>query len=531
MPLSLGQAIGGNFKQDYNVVDPLLKGFQIGEARQRRQDLIDLKNQQNFQKQNDALLSAAQRSINFTNLDPLVRDKYTEKARDILSSATVKLASNDPLERQQAKLELQGLIGLTGAANAESRIYSNLRTLSAKGMLPKEQENLFQSLQKAGDVRRLGEVKSPYWGGGLTSEGAFIATPLKPIDIDKTIGDRFGKYSQQHVSEELSQYPHLMNEFVGLPRDEADKKRVLGADYNKETASAIRTAEDELGDIFDNNIDIQNAILNKYDDEIAKKFPSRDGVAIVLNPEARLYARDKFIQENKDKATFARKTRSIPQEANRGGDLSLNFGGGGGGSPTSPITGDANAINVVTNIGGQDFTETVRTTNPQGFKSVSVISTNSNNVIDADNNSKFGEGKTFEEVEVGQAVAVPIAKQDIVDKNSGITFKKGQMVPEKYVKGSNAALVEYVPYAKGTALVKSGRTSEKRSVLIPLSDIGNSVIASQTDNNKPVTKQMLQNAINDAVKANNRLPKVKYTKKTTSSKPSSKTSTKPKVEY
>jgi len=103
-----------------------------------------------------------------------------------------------------------------------------------------------------------------------------------------------------------------------LPRDTEQAKTIMGADYNK-AGTKVVTAEDIATDYWNSHVPAQNWYMKQNEGELVKKFPPKDGVPTIQQPEARMYAMDKFIEEQKNRVGTFRKTKSEPQTAGQGG--------------------------------------------------------------------------------------------------------------------------------------------------------------------------------------------------------------------
>ncbi len=231
--------------------------------------------------------------------------------------------------------------------------------------------------------------------------------------------------------------------------------------------------------------------------------------AQVGQDDLKLAATAKVISDDLKKEATYLEERSKPQ-GNQPFNLGLNFGGGTSG--VSGIAGAGNTIPVAVSYeptNGTAFTKqgNVITGDPHSFHTVSVINTNSQNSIDAGTNQPLGQ-QVFEELKVGDAVAVPIAVRDIKDQRTGRTYKKGQMIDSDAVDGlKQGGLVEYVPMFKGIGTYTKGNKKKTVSTLTPVQQTADAVLLSQSANDAPLTKQNIQAAIDDATRMNEALNK------------------------
>jgi hypothetical protein len=195
-------------------------------------------------------------------------------------------------------------------------------------------------------------------------------------------------------------------------------------------------------------------------------------------------------------------------------NFDIDMGFGGTPEPTDPfIASDKNSLPVVVQtkagsvgVGGNVVKKNVSLGNTNSFKMVSILSTKPAGAIDVDKNEPV-KGTVFEKVDVGDIVPVPIAQRDITDKNTGISYKKGQMVDSESVKGLGMeGLVLYVPMFKAIGTYKdSEKRTQTKSMFVPASGTADAVYASQSKDDKGFTRSKIQSATKEAEQLNRTL--------------------------
>jgi len=184
-------------------------------------------------------------------------------------------------------------------------------------------------------------------------------------------------------------------------------------------------------------------------------------------------------------------------------------------------------INVTTKDGKR--TRQIAIGNFYGFKAVEILNTQTNNVIDIETNEpvKPTSGNTFDMIKVGKTVAMPIAQKDFTTQ-SGVSYKRGQLVDEKAVRGlTQNGLVKYEPRVEGQVTYKMDKYTVTKSVVIPSSNIRRAVEISSGATDQKQTALSFDYAEQEAQELNDAL----YNRKKISrqpSKPAQPSSTKPK---
>jgi hypothetical protein len=238
----------------------------------------------------------------------------------------------------------------------------------------------------------------------------------------------------------------------------------------------------------------------QFDTELAnvlKKTPS-------LNPLIAQQEAAKNVLLQKYNAANSEYRKESKSQSN---NFNIDMGFGGTPEPTNPfIANDKNSLPVVIQTKAGNVKRNVSLGNTNSFKMVSILSTKPAGAIDVDKNQPV-KGTVFEKVDVGDIVPVPIAQRDITDKNTGVSYKKGQMVDSESVKGLGMeGLVAYVPMFKAIGTYKdSEKRTQTKSMFVPASGTSDAVYASQSKDDKGMTKAQIQSAMNEAAQLNRTL--------------------------
>lgn len=238
----------------------------------------------------------------------------------------------------------------------------------------------------------------------------------------------------------------------------------------------------------------------QFDTELAnvlKKTPS-------LNPLIAQQEAAKNVLLQKYNAANSEYRKESKSQSN---NFNIDMGFGGTPEPTNPfIANDKNSLPVIIQTKAGNVKRNVSLGNTNSFKMVSILSTKPAGAIDVDKNQPV-KGTVFEKVDVGDIVPVPIAQRDITDKNTGVSYKKGQMVDFESVKGLGMeGLVAYVPMFKAIGTYKdSEKRTQTKSMFVPASGTSDAVYASQSKDDKGMTKAQIQSAMNEAAQLNRTL--------------------------
>lgn len=178
-------------------------------------------------------------------------------------------------------------------------------------------------------------------------------------------------------------------------------------------------------------------------------------------------------------------------------------------------------INITVTTKDGKRTRQIGVGNFYGFKAVEILNTQTNDVIDIGNNEpvKLPEGNTFDMIKVGKTVAMPIAQKDFTTK-SGVSYKKGQLVDEKAVRGlTQNGLVRYEPRVEGQVSYKVGGGGSSytvtKSVVIPAKNIRRAVEISSGATDQKQTALSFDYAEQEAQELNDAL----YRRKKISTQP------------
>lgn len=188
---------------------------------------------------------------------------------------------------------------------------------------------------------------------------------------------------------------------------------------------------------------------------------------------------------------------------NLGGGLNYNNG-------PSPAGGNATSIKRPLTLDGQTklVDVPVVTGNTYGFKPVTVLSLKSDGFINANGNEKI-TGQTLQETKTGSALPVPVATKRFKNSKTGDIIEVGEIVDETQLESmTNQGAVQWRAMFPVNAVGKN-RSGEEITIsaFVPVENIAQQVIVSQSKDDAPVTQQSIQNAINESSERNKKLPK------------------------
>lgn len=136
-----------------------------------------------------------------------------------------------------------------------------------------------------------------------------------------------------------------------------------------------------------------------------------------------------------------------------------------------------------------------------GFKPVKVISHRSDNFIDASTGKALLKGLAVQDVEVGNAVAMPVATQRY-DAGNGNIIEAGEILDGASLEElSKKGLVKYKAMFPANYKIKN----RDASGFIPAEELSRDVLISQSKDDVKGTQQSIKMAVEDANKFNSKL--------------------------
>jgi hypothetical protein len=215
---------------------------------------------------------------------------------------------------------------------------------------------------------------------------------------------------------------------------------------------------------------------------------------------------EESLQTRNKKVHFETKAQPNNFNINLGSGLNYNNNG------ASPAGGNTTTIKRPLTLNGQTklIDVPVVTGNTYGFKPVSVLSLKSDGFINANGNEKI-TGQTLQETKTGSALPMPIATKRFKNSKSGDIIEVGEIVDEKQLQSMiDQGAVKWVPMFPVNSKGKNKNDEEVTiSAFVPVENIAQQVIVSQSKDDAPVTQKSIQNAIDEAADRNSKLPKVK----------------------
>lgn len=383
MPVSLGQAISGKYAQNYDTATPLLKGFQIGAQRRQNDEVARARKEAAIQKQNDNFLKQVSGSILVKGIDDLDKPIYQEQIGGTLSEVNKLLESGDA-DNYVAKMKVLGQLPIINENfQARGRAFADLRVARNKGEMGAEDMERWDEMVRVGDPRKLkGAVNKLFadpitkgFAPSVTEDGMMVRSPYNRVNVNKYMDEYIGENGKQTIGILQSPYQTMFQTIKGIPSDQADLKRVAGADYPK--LQGVMTMEDFAAKAWNNNQDLQNTYLDNNRKDLLEKF-EKDGLPINQNPKAMEYARAKFIDEQKSRAKAEMKLEGIKQVGggknnNNNYDESYTRLSGGGGisnkiriQPSSSVNG----FYVMDRVGTNGEPEVLKATFSKGKEAI-----------------------------------------------------------------------------------------------------------------------------------------------------------------
>lgn len=424
---------------------------------------------------------------------------HQEEATNLVSKGYgAMMGAETPIERnsiaQHLKFNTENLLA------ENNQLAQNLNTARGKGLVPDKVFEIFNMPKSKADkaydeyVKTNPEIQEIVY---KTPEGKLQFNPVEKVDLRKVYDDSVQKLKE-----------------TAIPKKDAngnwEKVKMLDNTYQfrsiADPAAVNQTAVELAHDAnFGSNVRISQPKEYKaaYDKLAADAVK---GGMQVTHDDLKIAATAQVIKKSIEEKAIYNDIRGENQAKTE-----FNFSGFGNRQPIDPFNANkSNTIPVkVTVVGGGTEIRKVPLGNTNSFKTVSIINTKPAGAINADDNT-LSEGTIFEKVDVGDVVPVPIATTDMYDKNTGVRYKKGQMVDEKSIKGlTQNGMVEYVPMFKAIGTYKNRTRTATKSILVPAAGTADAVVASQAKDDAPMTASQIQNAFNEAKELNLKLSKGK----------------------
>ncbi len=336
MPVSLGQAISGKYAQNYDSATPLLKGFQIGAQRRQNDEVARARKEAAKQKQDENFLKQVSNSILVKGIDDLDKPAFQELIGGTIAEVQKMYESGDS-DNYVAKMKILGQLPVINEnMQARGRAFADLRVARNKGELGQEDTETWDEMVRTGDPRKLkGKVNKLFadprtkdFAPSITEDGMMVRSPYNKTNVNKEVDVYVANLLDKNLGQFKSVYPTMYQTIKGIPSDQAELKRMAGADYPK--LQGVQTMEDLAGAVWNSNENLQKQYLDNNRKDLLDKF-EKDGVPIDQNPKAMEYARAKFIDEQKNRAKAEMKLEGIKQVSN-GGKNNNNYIDSGDGS-------------------------------------------------------------------------------------------------------------------------------------------------------------------------------------------------------
>lgn len=323
MPNNLGSAIGGQWGADFGT-DSILKGFQLqgqrkqaGLAQQARLQAKVDKDKQNFQNQ-------VMKYTDFSKLHPLLQPQATEMTTAILDEANQAMNSGDVDAYSAVFNKLSKLRG--EMKNLEGKTVT-LRNIDANvGKLTPRAQKMYQKAWENRDIRAAEGLSDKF--GNSIIDGVPLLGMSSGVDPQKELLKAMGEYDRQIVGKVDKYYYDngkkikYQEQLTGIPPTREDAIK-LGMPPTEN----MLTADVLAANIFDSSPNVQKAVIDSFADDIEAAFPDFNGNLYEL-PEARSFARNKYIEMAKDEARTFYKRQGYSQATNSSQN---NFGASGGG--------------------------------------------------------------------------------------------------------------------------------------------------------------------------------------------------------
>jgi len=321
MPSNLGSAIGGGYNADFNT-DSILKGFQLQGQRQqaglaqqaRLQAKVD-KDKQNFQNQ-------VMKYADFSKLHPLLQDEAREDFTSVVDEANEAMNSGDvetytatfkKLQMLNAKMKM-----LEGKSQSLGQIDNKIGELTPQGA------RMYLQAREGRDIRKSNGM-ADNWGNSI-QDGFPVLDRMPKVNPHQELLKAMSAYDRQKVGNIDKHYYDngkkigYQDQLMGIPPTREDAIR-LGMPPTEQ----VLTADVLAANLFDSSPDLQKAVMVSFGDDIEKAFPDFQG-NFLQSPEARAFARDKYIEMAKDEARTNYKRQGYAQAPNK-----FESGASGGG--------------------------------------------------------------------------------------------------------------------------------------------------------------------------------------------------------
>lgn len=505
MAINLGEAIGlGNIAR-------VERDRPFTNAVVRKQNL-DLQERASRAKQGEANKKRQEEMDSMLQVKGGFLPYYQEQAKKIASDAYSRMmASNSFTEKsaiaQQAKFDAENLM------SENNQLVQNLQTARGKGLVPDKVFGIFNlPASQADKVYEEYKATNPEIEELVfrNQNGALQFNPVEKVDIkgaySKAVNDlKEGAVPQLDKSGNWVNEKMLDNTFrfksTADPIALNQYAATLASDPNFGTNVRVSQPKEYKAE-FDRILAEQKKLGGDIDFDNLKLAATAAVIKKSIEPMAKY-----------------NDIRSKPEPNN----FNMDMGFGGNPVKTDPfIANDKNSLPIEVELQdkenkGRKFSEkrSISLGNTNSFKMVSILSTKPAGAIDVDKNEPV-KGTVFEKVDVGDIVPVPIAQMDITDKNTGVSYKKGQMVDSESVKGLGVeGLVAYVPMFKAIGTYKdSEKRTQTKSMFVPADGTSDAVYASQSKDDKGFTKAKIQSAMNEAKQLNRTLSEAFKSKNT-----------------
>jgi hypothetical protein len=421
---------------------------------------------------------------------------YQEEATNMSSSALGSIMGA-PSDLQKRSIANNLTFNLDNMLAENNQLAQNLNTSRGKGLVPNKVYELFNMPKSQADIEyekyktTNPEIEEIVFRG---QNGNLQFNPVEKVDINKVYTDASNSLKEGAIPK-LDKNNNWENEKM---TDNTYRFKLVADPVSLNQIAATLASDENFG----KNVRYTQPKVYKAEyDRIFEEQKKLGGE--IDNDNLKLAATAAVIKKDIEKRAQYNDIRNKPQPSN----FNMNLGFGETPEPTDPfIANDKNSLPIVVKMKVGEEKRNISLGNTNSFKMVSILSTKPAGAIDVDKNQPV-KGTVFEKVDVGDIVPVPIAQRDITDKNTGVSYKKGQMVDAKSVKGlGTEGLVLYVPMFKAIGTYKdSEKRTQTKSMFVPASGTSDAVYASQSKDDKGLTKAQIQSAMNETTQLNRTL--------------------------
>lgn len=423
--------------------------------------------------------------------DPLFQGRAAAQASKSIARQMALAKSGDTLGLNAEAAQFEAAQADLLAENKAFR--ETVDDLERNGLISKEAARIRNMTgQQAKDFYKKAVVANPELKTVLNYDEAndrFTANYVKGIDLNQDYKELASLLKEDNEVESVEKY-----------KDTEKRHFIAKAESVLRAAQARVQDPDYLSNVIVKNPVKYKQVYDELNKQIAASGKEVDPNAIKMQAAAMVVADNVRPLTKTSDEWRARAPRSS-------NNLNLSFGQGElktdlDGNPTN------GSIPIKVSDGkGNSINRKVPTGNQFGFAVVEVQNTKGDDYIDLETNMPV-TGGVIQSAKMGEVVAVPIATQDFVSPRSGFKIKKGQMIPEQYLKSAkDAGFVQYQPMVKGIAEIKTvdRKGAEKtihKSVMAPAQKIGDQIILKQSTPDAPATQAQFQKAINETNKLN-----------------------------